>query len=166
MSLITGDLWRKASWLNLSFKSMRLLEITICRQLINQLVVSFGYRQTRLYVSKFFEPNLRSHRKIQKRVVQTGYLFRHIIGHIVYIPFSICQIKSSPHLKSDWAAVVKSWLDSTQLVVSLTSWASIYLLALSYYPESNFSVRRRVLSLQSSKYSISHSILLRYFPRT
>ena len=96
MSLITGDLWRSALWLNLSLKSLRLLEIIDCRQLINQLVESFGYRQARLYVSKFSGPNLRSPRKIQTRVVQTGYLFRHIFGHIVHI--SYLQHLSKPHL--------------------------------------------------------------------
>ena len=63
MSLRTGDLWRSALWLNLSLKSLRLLEITDCRQLINQLVGNFGNRQARLCVSKFFEPNLRSPKK-------------------------------------------------------------------------------------------------------
>ena len=122
MSLITGDLWRSALWLNLSLKSLRLLEIIDCRQLINQLVESFGYRQARLYVSKFFGPNLRSPRKIQTRVVQTGYLFRHIFGHIVHISYlqhlSEQNHTSSPHLQLDWAAVGKLWLRLTQMVTS------------------------------------------------
>ena len=164
MSLITGDLWRSALWLNLSLKSLRLLEITDCRQLINQLVESFGYRQARLYVSKFFEPNLRSPRKIQTRVVQTGYLFWHIFGHIVHISYLQHlseQNHTSPHLKLDWAAVGKLWLRLMQIVVTLTSRASICLLALSYYLESNFSVRRRVISLRSSKQQIFYPSLYR-----
>ena len=165
MSLITGDLWRSALWLNLSLKSLRLLEIINCRQLINQLVEGFGYRQARLYVSKFFGPNLRSPRKIQTRVVQTGYLFRHIFGHIFLISYlqhlSEQNHTSSPHLKLDWAAVGKLWLRLTQMVVPLTSWASICLLALSYYLESNFSVRRRVICLRSSKQQIFYPSLYR-----
>ena len=128
MSLITGDLWRSALWLNLSFKSLRLLEITDCRQLINQLVESFGYWQARLYVSKFFEPNLRSPRKIQTRVVQTGYLFWHIFRYIVHISYlqhlSGQNHTSSPHLKLDWAAVGKLWLRLTQMVVQLGKYMS------------------------------------------
>ena len=114
MSLITGDLWQSAMWLNLSLKSLRLLEITDCRQLINQLVESFGYRQARLYVSRFYEPNLRSPRKIQTRLVPTGYLFQHIFGHIVNISYlqhlSEQNHTSSPHLKLDWVAVRMLWL--------------------------------------------------------
>ena len=134
-------------WLNLSLKSLKLPEITDCRQLINQLVESFCYRQGRLYVSKFFEPNLRSPRKIQTRVVQTGYLFRRIFGQIVHISYfqhlSEQNHTSSPHLKLDRAAVGKLWLRLTQMVVPLTIWASICLLALSYYLESIFSIPRR-----------------------
>ena len=86
-SLITGDFWRSALRHNLSLKSLRLLETTDCRPLINQMVEGFGYRQARLYVSKFFKPNLRSPRKIKTRVVQTGYLFWPIFGNIVNISY-------------------------------------------------------------------------------
>ena len=48
------------------FKSIETLEIIDCRRLINQLVESFGYRQARLYVSKFFKPKLKSTRKVFK----------------------------------------------------------------------------------------------------
>ena len=98
-------------------------------------------------------------------MVQTGYLFRHICGHIVHISYlqhlSEQNHTSSPHLKLDWAAVGKLWLRLTQMVVPLTSWASICLLALSYYLESNFSVRRRVKSLRSRKQQIFNPSLYR-----
>ena len=165
MSLITGDIWRSALWLNLSLKLLRLLEITDCRQLINQLVESFGYWQAELYVSKFFQPNPRSPQKIQMRV-QTGYLFRQIFGHIVHI-FYLQHLSEqnhtfSPNLKLDWAAVEKLWLRLTQMVVPMTSWATICLLALSYYLESKFSVRKRVISLRSSRQQIYYPSLSRH----
>ena len=47
------------------------------------------------------------------------------------------------------------------MIVLLTSWASIYLLALSYDLESNFSVRRRMISLRSSKQQIFYPSLNR-----
>ena len=163
MSLITGGLWRSALWLNISLKSLKLLEITDCRQLINQVVASFGYRKARLYLSKFFEPKLRSPQKIQTRVVQAVYLFWHIFGHIVHISYlrhlSEQDHTSSPHLILDWAAVGKLWLHLKQIVLPLTCWASICILALNYYPEVNFSVCRRVLSLRSSKQQIFYPSL-------
>ena len=125
MSLKTGDFWRSALWLNHSLKSLRLLEITDCRELINQLVGSFGYRQIKLYISKFFEPNMKSPRKIRTGVVLTGYLFKHNLGHIVHISFfqhlSEETDTYSPHLKLYWAAVGKQLSHLPQLVVPLTS---------------------------------------------
>ena len=96
-SLIVQDYWRSALWLKLSLTSLKVLKKIDCRQLTNQLVESFGYWQARLYVSKFFETNLRSPRKIQTRVVQTGYLFRHFLG-ILFMFLSSAFVGGKAHL--------------------------------------------------------------------
>ena len=128
-SLIGRDYWRLALWLNLSLNSLKVLEIIDCRQLTSQLVESFGYRQARLYVSKFFEPNLRSPRKIHTQV----------FGHTLHISFLRHLYEenhtSSRHLNLYWAAVGKLLLHLTQLIGPLTSWARVCLLSLSWYSE-------------------------------
>ena len=79
---------------------MRLLEITNCRQLKKQLVENFGYRQASLYISKFFEPNLRNPRMIQTRVVQTTNWIPFSAHFWAYCSYFISSafVRAKPHL--------------------------------------------------------------------